>query len=83
MPVFLDIHNVEGGVSAQDVAEWHKKDLETQGRYGVDFKNYWVDEAAGTVFCLVEAPSAEAAQTVHRDAHGGVADEIYEVQQGA
>jgi hypothetical protein len=81
--MFLDVHNVEGGVSAQDVAEAHKKDLETQGAHGVDFKSYWVSEPEGKVFCLVEAPSAEAAQTVHREAHGGVADEIYEVREGA
>lgn len=83
MPMFLDVHNAEGGVSARDVAEAHRKDLETQGAHGVDFKNYWVDERAGKVFCLVEAPSAEAAQAVHREAHGDVADEVYEVQQGA
>lgn len=83
MPVFLDVHNIEGGVSARDVAKRHRRDLEAQERYGVDFKNYWVNEPAGKIFCLVEAPSAEAAQTVHREAHGGVADEIYEVQRGA
>ena len=49
----------------------------------VDYKHYWVDQQAGKVFCLVEAPSAEAAHTVHREAHGLVADEIYEVSQGA
>ena len=46
-------------------------------------KNYWVNELAGKIFSLVEAPSAEAAQTVHWEAHGGVTDEIYEVQRGA
>ena len=44
---------------------------------------YWVDEAAGKIFCLVEAPDAEAAATVHREAHGLVADEIYAVAEGA
>jgi hypothetical protein len=83
MPVFLEVQNIEGEVSARDVADWHRRDLETQERYGVDFKNYWVNELAGKIFCLVETPSAEAVQTVHREAHGGVADEIYEVQQGA
>jgi hypothetical protein len=41
-----------------------------------------VDEAAGTIFCLVDAPDAEAAATVHREAHGLVADEIYRVKEG-
>jgi hypothetical protein len=83
MPLFMDVHNMEGGVSARDVAEAHAKDVETQAQHGVNYRNYWVDEKAGKIFCLVEAPNAEAAMTVHRDAHGLVADEIYEVQQGA
>ena len=83
MPLFMDVHHMEGGVSATDVADAHKKDVETQAKYGVDYKSYWVDEAAGKIFCLVEAPDAETARTVHREAHGLVADEIYEVHQGA
>lgn len=79
MPLFMDVHTLEGGVSAADVAGAHQKDLETQGAYGVDYKKYWVDEAAGKIFCLVEAENAEAANTVHREAHGLVADEIYPV----
>ncbi len=82
MPLFLDVHTLEGGASAEDVADAHMRDLEVQEKHGVDYKNYWVDEKAGKVFCLVEAPDAEAAHTVHREAHGLVADEIYEVQQG-
>jgi hypothetical protein len=66
-------------VAAADVAGAHQKDLETQGAYGVEYKKYWVDEAAGKIFCLVEAENAEAANTVHREAHGLVADEIYPV----
>ena len=83
MPLFMDIHNIEGGVSAKDVADAHMKDLEIQGQHGVNYKSYWVDEKAGKVFCLVEAPDAETARIVHRDAHGLVADEIYEVQEGS
>lgn len=82
MPLYLDVHNIEGGVSASAVAEAHRKDLVEQAKHGVNYKNYWVDEKAGKVFCLVEAPNAEVAHTVHREAHGLVADEIYEVQQG-
>ena len=82
MPLFMDVHHLDGGVSAQDVAEAHQKDVETQAKYGVDYKNYWVDEKAGKIFCLVEAPNSDAAHTVHREAHGLVADEIYEVHQG-
>jgi len=82
MPLYMDVHNMDGGVSAADVAGAHAKDVEVQGAHGVDYKRYWVDEKAGKIFCLVDAPSAEAANTVHREAHGLVADEIFEVTQG-
>ncbi len=83
MPLFMDVHNMEGGVSAGDVAKAHAADVETQGQYGVNYKSYWVDENAGKIFCLVDAPDADTAATVHREAHGLVADEIYEVQEGS
>ena len=79
MSLFMDVHTIEGGVSAADVAGAHQKDLETQGKYGVNYLRYWVDETAGKIFCLVEAEDAESANTVHREAHGLVADEIYPV----
>jgi hypothetical protein len=77
----MDIHHIEGGVSAEDVAAAHAKDLETQSSHGVNYLRYWVDERAGTIFCLVEAPDADAACTVHREAHGLVADDIFEVTE--
>lgn len=79
MPLFMDVHTLEGGVAASDVAGAHEKDLETQSAYGVNYKKYWVDETAGKIFCLVEAESADDAVAVHREAHGLVADEIYPV----
>jgi hypothetical protein len=79
----MDVHNMEGGVSASDVAGAHQKDVETQDQYGVNYKKYWVDESQGKIFCLVEAPDAETAARVHREAHGLVADEIYEVREGS
>ncbi|HEX2850751.1 MAG TPA: DUF4242 domain-containing protein [Acidimicrobiales bacterium] len=81
MPLYIDVHNIEGGVSVDDVANAHQADLATQEKHGVEYKRYWVDEKAGKIFCLVEAPDAEAANTVHREAHGLVADEIYEVTE--
>lgn len=81
MSLFMDVHKVEGGISAADVAGAHQKDLETQGKYGVSYLRYWVDEEAGRIFCLVEADTAEDANTVHREAHGLVADEIYTVSE--
>jgi len=81
MALFMDVHNIEGGVSAADVAGAHKADLETQGKYGVSYLRYWVNEDEGKIFCLVEADDAEAANTVHQEAHGLVADEIYPVSE--
>jgi hypothetical protein len=81
MPTFMDVHSLDGGVSADDVASAHQRDLETQGDYGVSYKRYWVDEQAGKIFCLVDAPDAETAERVHREAHGLVADEIYMVTE--
>ena len=81
MPLFMDVHNVEGGVSTADVAGAHEADLAAQGAHGVNYLRYWVDEEAGKIFCLVDAPNAEAANTVHRQAHGLVADEIYPVTE--
>ena len=83
MPLFMDVHHMDGGVSATDVAGAHAKDVETQDAYGVNYKHYWVDEKQGKIFCLVDAPDAATAIRVHREAHGLEADEIYEVTQGA
>ena len=83
MPLFMDVHNsLPQGATAEDVADAHRADLETQEKYGVSYTSYWTDPASGKVFCLVEAPDADAAHTVHREAHGLVADEIYPVVQG-
>ncbi len=81
MSLFMDVHNIEGGVLASDVAEAHRKDLATQAKYGVSYLRYWVDEKAGKIFCLVEAETAEDARSVHQDAHGLVADAIYPVSE--
>jgi hypothetical protein len=79
----MDVHTLDGGVAVGDVAKAHVADLQTQAQYDVQYLRYWVDEGAGKIFCLVDAPTADAANTVHREAHGLVADEIYPVQEGA
>ena len=83
MPLFMDEHHHVDGLTAEAVAGAHQRDLETQGKYGVNYLKYWYDEGSGKVFCLVEAPNKEAAAAVHREAHGLVADEITEVKEGA
>lgn len=54
--------------------------MQKQEKYGVSYLKYWVNESCGKVFCLVQAPNAKAAQQVHREAHGMVAEKIIEVQ---
>jgi len=81
MPLFMDVHDIEGGVSAAEVAKAHQADLETQASYGVSYLRYWVDEDAGKIFCLVDADSPSDAHRVHREAHGLVADAIYRVSE--
>jgi Protein of unknown function (DUF4242) len=83
VPLFMDVHEIAGGVAMDDVAKAHLDDLRTQSAHDVRYLRYWVDEAIGRVFCLVEAPSAQAAADVHREAHGLVADQIYRVQEGS
>ncbi len=83
MPLFMDVHEIDGGVTMDDVAKAHLADLQTQAAHDVRYLRYWVDEGNGRVFCLVEAPSAEAAADVHQEAHGLVADHIYRVQEGS
>lgn len=82
MALFMDVHTVDGGVGIDDVVQAHQADLATQGGHDVQYLRYWVDEGAGKIFCLVDAPDAETANTVHREAHGLVAQEIYAVQEG-
>ncbi|TMC62852.1 MAG: DUF4242 domain-containing protein [Chloroflexi bacterium] len=81
MPTYMDMHDIPG-VKAKDVAGAHQADLKIQGKYGVDYKQYWVDETEGKVFCLVDAPDKESASRVHREAHGLEAHTLYEVKPG-
>ena len=81
MPLFMDVHSLDE-VSVDDVVQARLADLRTQPAYDVKYLRYWVCESSGKFFCLVEAPSADAATTVHRDAHGLVADDVFQVQEG-
>src|SRR5690348_7189819 len=83
MPLYLDVHHKIDGLTSSGVEDAHKKDLEVQKKYGVNYLRYWYDEGTGKVFCLVQAPTKEAAAAVHREAHGMVADEIIEVKEGS
>jgi hypothetical protein len=82
MPLYMDIHRNAVGLTDEAAAAAHQKDLEVQHKHGVRYLSYWYDKDLGKVFCLGDAPSKEAAAAVHREAHGNVADEIFEVKQG-
>jgi hypothetical protein len=64
------------------VAAAHRKDLAVQAKHHVRFLNYWFDADAGTVSCLVEAPTAADAVAAHKEAHGLLPDAIDEVIEG-
>jgi hypothetical protein len=81
MPTYMDVHDLPG-VKADDAAKAHAADVAIQDRYGVNYKQYWVDEEGGKVFCLVDAPDPEAAVRVHREAHGLVAHQMHKVEEG-
>ena len=82
MALFMDVHNKVDGLTADAVMGAHQRDLEVQQKYGVDYRHFWFDEGSGKVFCLVDAPDAETATRVHREAHGLEADELTPVQEG-
>jgi class 3 adenylate cyclase len=79
MPLYMDIHELHGETK-EEIARAHELDMETQEKYGVNYHRYWMNEKAGKLFCLCEAPNAEAAIRVHREAHGKVAEKVIEVE---
>lgn len=83
MPLYMDVHNKVDGLTADVANQAHKKDLEVQRKYGVEYLNYWFNEDEGRVFCLVRAPDKETARRVHREAHGLMPDDIIEVKEGS
>ena len=78
MPLYMDIHVVPGA-TAEALEEAHNADLAVQDRYCVHCLKYWFNADAGKVFCLFDAPDAESAAAVHREAHGLMAEKIIEV----
>jgi class 3 adenylate cyclase len=82
MPLFMDIHKNVKDTTPQDVAAAHNLDVEAQGAYGVKYLRWWFNQELGSLYCLVDAPNAQAAQDVHAAAHGLLADEIIPVEGG-
>jgi hypothetical protein len=83
MPLYMDVHRFGDGVTVDDFAKAHQADLQMQDAFDVKYLRYWVNETEGNAFCLVEAPDLSAASAVHRKAHGLVADQVLEVQEGS
>src|SRR5688572_33295233 len=69
-------------VTVEDVKNAHIADERIQEKYGVKYHQFWVNEEAGAVFCLMEGPDKEACAAVHREAHGNIACSIVEVEPG-
>ena len=78
MPEFMDVHHNMKGITKEDLLAAHNADLAIQGDEDVNFKSAWADPESGHVYCLSEAPSAEAVQRIHERA-GHPADQVYEV----
>lgn len=83
MPLFMDTHDKVDGLTPEAVTRAHMMDLAVQEKYSVKYLEYWFSEETGRVYCLVEAPNADAAAAVHREAHGLLADSLVQVQRGA
>ncbi|GGH44534.1 AraC family transcriptional regulator [Mangrovimonas yunxiaonensis] len=81
MPIYMDYHHFPG-VTVEDVKQGHMADKQTQSKYGVKYHQFWINQDAGTIFCLIEGPNAEACEKVHKEAHGNVACNIVEVEMG-
>jgi class 3 adenylate cyclase len=75
----MDRHDL-AGATAEDLAMAHIRDVETQERFGVRYVSYWFDYERQAAFCLVDSPSPEVAEAVHRESHGLLANEIIEVK---
>lgn len=85
MPFFLDFHKISelklGELTIDEIKEGHSADLAVQEKYNVKYHQFWVNQKAGAVFCLIEGPDKENCEAVHREAHGDVACNIVKVEQ--
>jgi class 3 adenylate cyclase len=78
--MYIDIHDAPG-VSIDDVARAHLADEKVQDKYGVRYHKYWLNQKNGKIYCMCTAPNADAANAVHREAHGLVAQKLIEVTE--
>ncbi|GAA1258019.1 SCO4226 family nickel-binding protein [Arthrobacter pascens] len=78
MPEFMDVHHNMKGLTREDLKAAHEADLAIQNEENVNFKSAWADPDAGVVYCLSEAPSADAVRRIH-ERTGHPADEVHPV----
>ncbi|MFI7388513.1 SCO4226 family nickel-binding protein [Streptomyces sp. NPDC049813] len=78
MSRYMDVHHGMAGITAEQLKQAHQADLAIEKEEGVHFEKAWADPDSGTIYCLSEAPSAEAVQRIHERA-GHRADEVHEV----
>ncbi len=81
MPIFMDVHENLGDVTEEDIKSAHRQDLAIQDQYGVEFLTFWFNSPDGQAFCLVDAPTKEAAIAVHKASHGLVPSKMVEVEK--
>lgn len=81
MPLYMDFHLFSSKVSVDDVIKAHIADVAIQEKYGVKYHQFWVNEEAGSVFCLVEGPDKKTCELVHQMAHGNLACALTEVEE--
>ncbi|MGC3003217.1 SCO4226 family nickel-binding protein [Streptomyces sp. G35A] len=78
MSQYMDVHHGMQGITEDQLRQAHEADLAIQQEEGVHFQQAWADPETGTVYCLSEAPSAEAVQRIH-ERTGHRADEVHAV----
>ncbi|MFG1947366.1 SCO4226 family nickel-binding protein [Nonomuraea sp. NPDC048826] len=78
MAKFMDVHRGMMGITGEQLEQAHSADIAIQDEEGVTFEHAWADPEEGVLYCLSEAPDAEAVQRIHERA-GHPADEIHSV----
>ena len=76
--MYMDRHDLPG-LTPEELADAHMRDVEVQEEHGVRYHTYWFDPSNGSVFCLAEGPSKRAVEVVHEQAHGQLASTILEL----
>lgn len=77
----MDYHKI-AGATIEDVRKSHVADLAVQKKYAVRYHQFWMNQEAGAIFCLMEGPDMKTCEMVHRITHGNIACAMTEVEPG-